>query len=297
LFDRLPARAKGTVFGLSAVLAWAAYNIGVAQGRADGFSVADLVLLRYLGATLALGPWLLLRAGALPRPIRIWQVLVLLALAGPGFGILYNIGMPLTRLSHAVVLSPGFTMIVSFAISAIAQGQRPTMRRYLGLGVLMTALICVAADRGGAGPTTTLRGDLIFVLTGTLYGVFSFLLGRWKVDAVQVTWIIAVASLALVAPVYLAFATPTQHAPSAWALQFVLQGVLGGGWAIVLYTLSIQYLGSGRAGIFPALTPIVTVPLSLPITGAIPSGLELVGVGLAACGMMLSLSGNERQAV
>jgi drug/metabolite transporter (DMT)-like permease len=297
LFDHLTAGTKGTLFGLAAVLAWAAYNIGVAAGRADGFSVADLTLLRYLGATLALTPWILWKGTS--RGMRLgWKgLLVLLVLAGPHFGVLYNVGMPLTRLSHAVVISPGFSMIVAFVLTALVLRQIPSIRRFLGLAVLIAALICVAANRAGTGPepVSYLPGDLIFVLTGTLYGTFSFFLGRWKVDAVQITWVISAASLAIVGPAYLIFATPTDHSALAWAIQFVLQGVLGGGWAIVLYTLSIQYLGSGRAGIFPALTPIATVPLSLPITGALPSTYELAGVALAACGMILSLGGKEKR--
>lgn len=298
MFSGLSLQAKGTLFGLAAVVAWAAYNTGVAAGRANGFSVADLTLLRYLGASLALTPWILLRspAGTAALPWR--RVLILLALAGPHFGILYNIGMPLTRLSHAVVISPGFSMIVAFALSAFAVGRPPAARRVFGLGVLLAALICVGVERPslGTGLDSTLRGDLIFVVTGTLYGTFSFLLGRWQVDAVRITWIISVASLAVVAPVYLIFFTPTDHSATAWLVQFILQGVLGGGWAIVLYTLSIQCLGSGRAGIFPALTPIATVPFSFLVSGLLPSGLELIGIALAACGMILSLSGQEKRA-
>lgn len=289
-------QAKGILFGLAAVLAWAAYNTGVAAGRADGFSVADLTMLRYLGATLALTPWVMLRPSAPAGRLTWGKVLVLLALAGPQFGILYNVGMPLTRLSHAVVISPGFSMIVAFVLSAAAAGRWPEARRVCGLAVLLAALMAIAADRSTSGnaPTSALWGDLIFVLTGTLYGTFSFLLGRWQGEAVRITWLISALSLALITLPYLLLATPTNHTATAWAVQFILQGVLGGGWAIVFYTLSIQYLGSGRAGIFPALTPVATVPLSLPLSGVFPTGLELTGIALAALGMILSLSGTGK---
>lgn len=290
MFDGPPTRAKGTLYGLAAVICWSAYNIGVAMGRADGFSVADLTLLRYLGAAIALTPWVMMQGGA-RTPIRWQQVLVLLGLAGPLFGVLYNIGMPLTRLSHAVVISPGFSMIVAFALSALALGRWPAARRIAGIAVLLAALVCVAADRAGTGgPSSTWRGDAIFVLTGTLYGSFAFLLGRWKVEAVRITWIISTASLVLILPAYLAFCTPTDHSALAWAVQFLLQGAMGGGWAVVFYALAIQHLGAGRAGIFPALIPVATVPLGLIAAHTLPSGLELTGMGLAALGMFLSLS-------
>ena len=56
-----PARALLAAAGLSAAIAWAFYNVGVDIGRSDGFSSADLALLRYGGATLLMAPLMLLR--------------------------------------------------------------------------------------------------------------------------------------------------------------------------------------------------------------------------------------------
>jgi len=228
------------------------------------------------------------------RP-KAWQILALLCLAGPHFGILYNFGMPLTKLSHAVIISPGMSMLVAVLLTAMSVRQVSTAARLIGMALLLVALSLIALDLGSSdGPAQMWRGDLVFVLTGTLYGVFSFLLGRWKADAVAITlWILAV-SLLMVGPWYLAVATPTTHPPSAWALQFVVQGVLGGGWAIVLYALSIRHLGAGRAGIFPALVPGAAAVLSIPISGVLPSGLEGLGCLLAPVGMFLTLRDSKR---
>jgi drug/metabolite transporter (DMT)-like permease len=280
----------GIGFGLAAVLAWAVYNIGVAEGRKAGFSVADLTFLRYFGATLALAPVAVLRlhrGAAWPRP---GHILALACLAGPHFGVLYTLGMPLTRLSHAVIISPGLSMISALALTAASLGKLPSAAKLIGFAVLLCALLMIALDRDtGLGPSSTWRGDLIFVVTGTLYGSFSFLLGRWRCDAVSVTFCISALSLAIVGPWYVGFAEPTQHAAADWVLQFVLQGVLGGGWAIVLYALSIRHLGADRAGIFPALVPVFAAVLNIPITGTAPSVLEGLGCLLAALGMYLTL--------
>jgi hypothetical protein len=109
---------SGAWFGAATVLSWAVYNIGVSIGRAEGFTVADLTFLRYFGAALALTPWLLLRQNGSVAGLTPWRVAVLVCLAGPPFALLYNIGMPLTRLSHAVVISPGGAMLVSTALVA-----------------------------------------------------------------------------------------------------------------------------------------------------------------------------------
>lgn len=296
--DANSPRLRGIAYGCTAVLAWAVYNIGVAEGRDAGFSVADLTLLRYLGAAIALLPVAVRRLNRGVQMPSVGRTLLLMLLAGPHFGVLYNFGMPLTRLSHAVVISPGFSMIVAIALTAIAAGRIPDHGRLVGLALLIFALLLVAMERQSTetGPAHLWQGDLIFVLTGTLYGTFTFALGHWKCDAVVVTFMIAALSLLLVVPWYLAFATPTQHTSLMWAAQFVIQGVLGGGWAIVLYALSIRDLGAGRAAIFPALVPVAATLLAYPLTSRPPSALELAGTMVAALGMFLALKEWKRAA-
>jgi drug/metabolite transporter (DMT)-like permease len=294
LTDQQTSTVSGVAFGLAAVMAWAVYNVGVAQGRAAGFTVGDLTFLRYL----ALAPVALQRMRRQifgPSPIRI---LALLCLAGPHFGVLYNLGMPLTRLSHAVIISPGLSMISALALTALSLRRVPVPSKLIGIAVLLTTLVMIALDRPsiGPGPAQQWRGDLIFVLTGALYGTFSFLLGRWRGDAVVTTFWISALSLLVVGPWYAFNAAPSDHQASAWVLQFVLQGVLGGGWAIVLYAISIKHLGADRAGIFPALVPVCAALVNIPISGSLPSALEGIGCILAALGMYLTLKNPKRVA-
>lgn len=296
LTDQQTSTVTGVAFGLAAVLAWAVYNIGVAEGRAAGFTVGDLTFLRYLGATLALAPVALQRMRRRIYGPGLWRILALLCLAGPHFGVLYNFGMPLTRLSHAVIISPGLSMISAVALTSLSLGKVPVPSKLIGLVVLVTALLMIGLDRpsAGQGAFQPWRGDMIFVLTGTLYGTFSFLLGRWRGDAVVTTFWISALSLLIVGPWYAIDAATTSIQPSTWILQFVLQGVLGGGWAIVLYAISIRHLGADRAGIFPALVPVCAALVNIPISGHLPSSLEAIGCVLAALGMYLTLKRQKR---
>lgn len=282
---------QGFCFGIAAVVAWAFYNVGVAKGRADGFSVADLTLLRYLGAVIALSPLLFVAAVRKGKRLGAWKLLALLALAGPHFGLLYAFGMPLTRLSHAVVISPGASMLVAVLLTSLSTRTPPGMGRCIGLLVLLGALVIIGFGKTDDGPVpiSTWRGDLIFILTGTLYGTFAYLLGRWQGSAILVTWQISLSSLLLVLPPYVLFAAPRAMPMAAWIEQLVYQGALGGGWAVVFYTLSIRFLGSDRASIFPALVPASAVLLSIPLIGGLPGAIELTGTAVAAIGMILSL--------
>ena len=198
--------------------------------------------------------------------------------------------MPLTRLSHAVIISPGISMIGALTLTSFSLRKAPAASKLVGMAILLAALAMIGADRAsGAGPAQPWCGDGIFFVTGSLYGAFSFLLGRWREDAVMVTFWISALSLLVVGPCYAIFSVPTQHPIEAWGLQVILQGVLGGGWAIVLYAMSIRHLGADRAGIFPALVPVVAAILSIPVTKVLPSPLEGLGCGLAALGMYLSI--------
>lgn len=76
----------------------------------------------------------------------------------------------------------------------------------------------------------------------------------------------------------------------------MLQGVLGGGWAIVFYALSIRHLGADRAGVFLALVPVCAALLNIPISENLPSTLEWIGCVLAALGMYLTLKSPRRAA-
>ncbi|MEY8837998.1 hypothetical protein AB9K41_03045, partial [Cribrihabitans sp. XS_ASV171] len=76
---------RGLLFGLAAVLAWAVYNVGVKIGHAQGFSSADLTLLRYAGGAAVMAPVLLLARVNPLAGIAPLRLAVLVVVAGPAF--------------------------------------------------------------------------------------------------------------------------------------------------------------------------------------------------------------------
>jgi drug/metabolite transporter (DMT)-like permease len=289
----------GVLFGLAAVLAWALYNIGSAAGRAAGFSAADLTLLRYAGATLALTPLMVQRGVASVRSLSITRVAALLIFAGPPFALAIMQGFALAPLSHAVVISPGCAMIVSACLAAISVRQVIPLWRTVGMSLMILGLIFVAAGHPGSGGALVdyWQGDLCFIVSGTLWGCLAFVLGRWKLDPVLVTWAIATLSLTIMIPAYSFLPHGAAQPFESWLLQLVIQGLLGGGFSIVLYAICINRLGTARAGIFPALVPVGTVLLAIPLTGKFPENYEMTGVFFATAGMVLALFGTAKASV
>lgn len=281
----------GIAFGLAAVLAWAIYNVGVALGHEQGFNSADLTLMRYAGGAAVMLPLLALRranpfVGTTP-----WRTAVLFVLAGPPFAWVINTGFTLAPLSHAVVISPGTTMLVASALTRLVGGVPIPMYRRLGMMLLMLGLLIIASDQGstrqpGLG---TWAGDLCFVASGTLWGLFTWLMSHWKLDAVRTTGLIAIVSTAVYVPLYALLFDLPKIAPWVWLVQFTYQGMLGGALAVVFFAASVTRLGGGTAAVFPALVPPVAVLCAVPMTGQLPNLIQFAGLCAATAGLLLSL--------
>lgn len=293
-----PRRVRsGLTLGLGATLAWAFYNMGTSLGRADGFTSADLAALRYGIAALLLAPVLFWDRSFRQRlPLR--RVGVLTMLIGPPFAFFINTGYGLAPLAHAVVISPGVTMLTANALTLILDRQAMPANRQVGMALLLLGLLAVATDEPGAavGDHPVWLGDLCFVASGTLWGVFTWLIGRWRLPAVATTAAVSLAAAAIFLPVYFLFLGITQQQPiGLWMEQAVYQGLLGGSIAIVAFAGCVSRLGAGRAALFPALLPPTAVILSMPVMKETPSLLQWCGAALATIGLLVSLDVMRRR--
>ena len=282
---------QGVALGLFAALAWGFYNVGTDIGRADGFGSADLAMLRYGVAALLLAPFLLIGRGQWRVALSPGRIVLLTATIGPPFALLINTGYGIAPLAHAVVISPGTTMLTANLLYRLVDGHPMPLHRQAGMAMLGLGLLAFAADQPPSkqeGMPVWL-GDLCFVGSGFLWGVFTWLAGRWRLPAVETTAAVSLLSALLFLPVYLAAFGVTARPLSLWLEQAVYQGVLGGCLAIVAFAASVSRLGAGPAALFPALVPPLAVLIAIPLDAQWPSVLQWLGIGLAAAGLVISL--------
>ena len=222
--SRLPVR--GIAWGVAAVLAWALYNVGAKLGVAQGFQSQDLTLMRYGVAGLLMLP-LILRSGL--GSLGWGRGLMLTLCVGPLFGLVVNTGFVLAPLAHGVVLPPAATMISTTLLAWGFAGERPKVAQLIGIVILLTGLVAIAWDglNAGTGQAVWL-GDLAFIAAGTMWGTFTTLLKRWRVDAVSATAIVSVISMVVFVPGYLIIYGLPQLPAQALASQAVFQGLFGG---------------------------------------------------------------------
>ena len=281
--------AAGICLGLLAVTGWGLFNVGTEIAQAQGFRPQDLTLLRYGVAALVLLPWFLWRGLRLDQR----RLILMALLVGPAFSMSFNLGFRLAPLAHAVVIGPGTSVMVALLLVRLVDRQRISALRMVGLALLLAGLIVIGADRGGTAKASGLwavAGDLCFVVSGALWGVFSWLLGRWRMPPVETTGGVALYAGLMFLPIYLlVWGLPdAPHLP--WLQQAMVQGVIGGSGAPAAFAAAVVLLGTGRASIFNALVPPSAVLMAIPVAGLQPNGLQWLGVALATIGLITSMT-------
>jgi drug/metabolite transporter (DMT)-like permease len=279
---------QGIGLGLAAAFSWGIYNVGAEIGQASGFRPADLTMLRYGGAAVLMLPLLWLARDRLP-PLR--RIALVALLIGPPFAFLFNLGFQRAPLAHAVVIGPGMSMLVANLLVRLREGHPLSFNRKLGMVVLVAGLLVIAADQPApkAWGGSVLLGDLCFVGSGALWGIYVYVMGLWRLPPIETTAAVASLCTLLFVPVYLVIWGIPAMTPALWLEQFFYQGVIGGCLAFVVFAAAVIRLGAGRAALFSALVPSSAVLLAIPLTGQWPGLLQWGGVILASAGLIISL--------
>ncbi|MDO9527060.1 MAG: DMT family transporter, partial [Gemmobacter sp.] len=231
----------GVLLGMLAVLGWGIYNVGAEIGQAQGFRPADLTMLRFGVGALVLLPWFLWRGWRLNQ-----RRLVILALVvGPVFAMMFNAGFRLAPLAHAVVIGPGMSVLMALFLVRVIDGQRISLRRMLALGLLVAGLVVIGLDRGAPKSLTgsVLLGDLCFIGSGSLWGLYSYLLGRWKMPPVETTAGVALYASVVFVPLYLIVWGIPDLGRALWLEQALYQGLIGGSGALVAFAGAVSVMG------------------------------------------------------
>jgi len=279
----------GCVMAVGASTSFAVARAGIV----GGMTPADLILVRFLIAGLVLLP-VLLRWG-LPSLAGIgWRRgVVLLVTGGPLFALLQTGGYAFAPLAHGAVIAPAAVTILSTAIAAAFLHERLSRSHLIG-AVLVIAGIVFISWHGliSATGNQTWIGDLMFFGSSILWAIFTVLVRHWRLDAVRAIAVVSVLSLVAMLPGY-AITTGWQHFASlptgALLLQAAIQGGLQGVVTIIAYSHAIRVLGVSRAVLFPAIVPAISVLIGIPIVGEIPDGMQVLGLALVTCGLLIAV--------
>ncbi|MBO4225089.1 DMT family transporter [Bradyrhizobium neotropicale] len=280
----------GVACGLGAALCWALGFVSTRHGLKVGFTPADLLMHRYVWSGIAFLP-LVLRAGIGNLCGIGWgRGLVLMVLGGPVMSIISYTGFLFVPLGHGSLIQPSCATLGGLFLAAALLKERVSFSRVFGAVVIVGGLAVIGAESiGHIGPDGVL-GDLIFVLTGSMFAVFGALLRHWRVSAFSAATVISVLSLLLL-PVCAASGGLDRVMALGLgenALQAVGQGILAGPAALYLFALSVQLLGVARAAVFPAMVPALTLLIGWLLLGEPPTALQATGLVVVLSGFYLA---------
>lgn len=287
-----PSIPRGVSAGLAAVAMWAAYLAFARAGVKAGLTPVDFVALRFATAGAIMLPWLLTHHPRTLGGVGWGRGAALALFAGPLFIALGVGGYTFAPLAHGAVIQPAALTVGALLAAWAFFGDTPTLTRVLGIGVILAGLVLIAADTGGTERPDAWRGDLLFVAAGLSWVAFTMLLRRWRVGALPATAAVAVVSALVVIPPVLLFGTLDRIAAlplGTLLVQVVVQGLLSGVLAVIAYGRTIEQLGPSRAALFPAMVPVATLIVGVPVTGEVPSGAEWLGGALATLGLVVAM--------
>lgn len=278
------------VAGLAAMLLYAGQFVLSRWSIQRTMSLWDLAALRFAAAGLLLLPVVLRHGVAGAAGVGWRRSLVLTLTAGGPYTLIMFGGLALAPAGHGAVIIPGATPVVSTLLVWLWFGERPRPARLAGLALVITGLVLVSwPGIAGIGGERTWPGDVLFLVAGVLWGLFTVLARRWQVDPLRATAMVWTLALAYV-PVYVlvAGARLLQAPRGEVVFQAVYQGVGVAILALALYSWSIRVLGASYASLFMPLVPVLGMLLAVPVLGEIPAWIQLAGVLAVSAGMALA---------
>ena len=245
-------------------------------------------MLRYAGAFLCVLP--LMAARGLPRiaPRRLAAVLVF---AGFGFPLGAYAGYQLAPAAHgATVMAAGLPAMTALLGAAAGQGG-VTARRIIGLGIIILGSLMLAWVTSGAWEGAW-RGDLLFLAAVSSWSVYTLLVQRWALPALDTTIAIGLVAAPVFLPVWL-LALPSGMESASWGAilsQAAFQGAGASVIAGILYTRSVAALGPSATTMIGAAVPALVALTGWPLLGEALSLPAVLAVLTVSAGMVVAMS-------
>ena len=310
---RFSPKTVGVAAAIVTVAIWTSFIVIARATAHRNLTPLDICLLRFAGAALVLlpwGGWLVWRrardsraAGlAVPSswlglsPLGFKLTALIGSLGGLGYACLAYSGFYFAPAAHASVLLPGTLPLTTTLMAVLILKDRVTPVRAIGLGLIFLGDVLV----GGASllqawtqsGSQVWKGDLLFLGASTCWAVYSVLVRKHALQAVQATVAISVFAFVVYVPVYglltLSGALASQLASAPWG-EILFQVVFQGMGSVVIsgisFTKMVQHFGPVRSTMITAVVPGLSALgavlfLGEPLYWHLLAGLALVTVGI-----------------
>jgi drug/metabolite transporter (DMT)-like permease len=285
----------GTAAALGAVLIWAGWIVAT-RHAAQTLDISVVALLRYGIPALALAP-LWLRIGLVPRGLSPRLLVAVIAGAGAPFFLAAAFGMRFAPAAEVGPLLPGTMPLFVAVLAGVLNRERTSWLRKCGFILIAFGIAIIVGLEVVSGATTDVPGHMLVLTSALLWAIYTIAFRRSGLSAFEATALISVWSAAMLLPfgIMPLIDTVQQGRGGEIVLQGLVQGVLSGIIATVLFANAILRLGPSRAAAFAALIPALVAILAIPVLGEIPTTAALAGIIATSFGVALASGALERQ--
>ncbi len=276
------------------LVVWVSFHLMARLTSRQSLTSWDVAALRYGGAFLTALPLLAWRG--VPRmPWR--RVPVVLGLAGFGFPLGAYAGYQLAPAAHGATIMAAGLPVIAMLLAQVLGLARIGWRQALGLGLVTASGLLLVAVTSGLYARAWV-GDLLFVAAIGCWAVYTLLVGRWRIAALDVTLTIALLAAPIYLPVWFLF-LPSGMAQASWGVILYQMAYHGAGatvLAMFLYTSTVHSIGAARTTMLGAVVPALAALFAWPLLGEALPPLGLLAVALACAGMLLGVAGGAKAA-
>ena len=282
------ATAWGVLCGTGAAVCWALGFVTARHGVLIGLSPLVIALHRFFWAGLACLPFMAANGFRDLGGVGWGRGIVLTCLGALPFSILSYTGFLLVPLGHGGLIQPAVAAVAGLFLSWLVLNEALPARRIVGALAILVGLGVIGAEGLRTMGRQGVLGDLIFVTTGCSYAIFGMLLRQWQTTPMRAVAATSVVSLGGIVLLPFIFDNMLAAGFHENLLQAVLQGVFAGPIAIFLFARAVVLLGAGRAVLFTALVPAMTLLLGYLALGEVPSVSQLIGLVIVVVGFPLT---------
>ena len=283
-------RAFGLFAAVATATIWAAFMLVTRFAVQGNFTVEEVLVLRLVPGAIVMIPWMW-KLGILPRGVPWPRALILMIGASAVFPYVVSKGLEFAPASDGGALAPGMLPFWAALAAYALAGEIPGPRRRIGLAMILTGAVVVSLwpILGGARDGAW-RGHLMFLTGSGLWAIYSVIFRQSGLTPMH-GLVIGLFWGTLVITPLLFLSGNVSFATANWgdiAVMMVIQSLIIGIRAMVLFSYAVRLLGAAESSAFGALTPILALLGGVMFLGESVGPLKVFGVVLVAAGVFLA---------
>ena len=289
-------RALGVSTAEAAVAIWAVFMVNTGFAISSNFSVEEIMTLRLVTASVVALPFMI-KLGVVLRGQSFVGTMMIALTPSAVAPYAISAGLFYASASDSGALAPGTLPFWAALFSFLLIGEKPSKFRLIGLlAIFIGALSIGLMQMLDSSNSETWKGHLLFLLGAFLWAIYSIYFKQAGLRPVQGLVVGLFWGTLFLVPILFMTGEVSFSKASLEEIVWVclVQGVIIGVLAMILYSIAIRCLGAAQTAAFGALTPVLALFGGIVFLGETITAGVVVGIFLVAIGVILASGGFEK---